>query len=115
MRRSTVVVVETNNIQTIIGQTSKLLNLLPNLYHVQLMFDSHKSEVQKVQRSNLDELDADHDLDQVRFEVLVLARTLFLGAKSPISVPFRNQTQAQVDGSLSGGLNKKTRRSLSKK
>ena len=80
-----------------------------------IMFDSHKSEVQKVQRSNLDELDADHDLDQVRFEVLVLARTLFLGAKSPISVPFRNQTQAQVDGSLSGGLNKKTRRSLSKK
>lgn len=30
--------------------------------------DSHKSEVQKVQRSDLDELDADHDLDQDRFE-----------------------------------------------
>ena len=29
---------------------------------------THKSEVQKVQRSDLDELDADHDLDQDRFE-----------------------------------------------
>ena len=81
---------ETNNIQTIIGQASKLLNLLPNgfyIYH-ELLFDSHKSEVQKVQRGNLDELDADHDLDQVRFEVLALARTLLLG-KSPISIPFQ--------------------------
>ena len=88
--RSTVVVVETNNIQTIIGQASKLLNLLPNGFHLyhELMFDSHKSEVRKIQRDNLDELDNDHDLDQVRFEVLFLARTLLLDANSPISVPF---------------------------
>ena len=48
--------------------------------------DSHKSEVQKVQRGNLDELDADHDLDQDRFEeVEGDAGSLLVDTKGSIS------------------------------
>ena len=38
--------------------------------------------------------------------MLVIARTLHVDTNSPISVPFQNQTQAQLDGSLSGGPEK---------
>ena len=48
--------------------------------------DSHNSEVQKVERSDLDELDVDHDLDQDRFEEIEDdAGTLLVDAKAPIS------------------------------
>ena len=46
--------------------------------------DSHKSEVQKIQRSDVDELDADHDLVQDRFEEID-AGTLLVDTKGPTS------------------------------
>ena len=47
---------------------------------------THKSEVQKVQRNDIDELDADHDLDRNRFEEINDdAGTQLVDAKAPIS------------------------------